>query len=63
MDGVQGFPRDDLDIGAVRLDRQRVNHLTNDHKAITSKIEELLHRIHQQARLVPLFDLAMFVLC
>ncbi|KAG6544339.1 hypothetical protein Mapa_014173 [Marchantia paleacea] len=41
-----GFPRADIDIAAVRSDRQRVNVLQNDHKEITKKIEQNLHVLH-----------------
>ncbi|GMH45623.1 hypothetical protein BSKO_13580 [Bryopsis sp. KO-2023] len=45
-----GFPRQDIDIPAVRNHRHRIAVLTNDHKSLSEKIEKLLHSIHQQAR-------------
>ncbi|BBN16931.1 26S proteasome regulatory subunit N4 [Marchantia polymorpha subsp. ruderalis] len=41
-----GFPRADIDIAAVRSDRQRVNVLQNDLKEVTKKIEQNLHVLH-----------------
>ncbi|CAM6088020.1 unnamed protein product [Calypogeia fissa] len=41
-----GFPRADIDIPAVRADRQRLSVLRNDHKEVTSKIEQNLHILH-----------------
>ncbi|KAL2612764.1 hypothetical protein R1flu_024456 [Riccia fluitans] len=42
----EGFPRADIDIPAVRADRQRVAVLRNDHKKITDQIEQNLHVLH-----------------
>jgi 26S proteasome non-ATPase regulatory subunit 9 len=44
-----GFPRADIDIPAVRADRQRLSVLRNDHKEATSKIEQNLHILHSGA--------------
>jgi hypothetical protein len=49
---LQGFPRSDIDIHAVRTDRNAIVRLTNDHKQITSQLEQLLHKIHALARWV-----------
>ncbi|XP_057822088.1 uncharacterized protein LOC131034569 [Cryptomeria japonica] len=38
-----GFPQADIDIPAVRSDRNRLAMLRNDHKDITEKIEQNLH--------------------
>jgi 26S proteasome non-ATPase regulatory subunit 9 len=46
----QGFPRSDIDIHAVRSDRNAVIRLSNDHKQISSQLEQLLHKIHALAR-------------
>eukprot|EP01067_Filipodium_phascolosomae_P004996 Filipodium_phascolosomae@DN2994_c0_g1_i1.p1 len=43
----EGFPRNDIDIIAVRTARHRVNCLRNDLKAVNSKLEEGLHEIHK----------------
>ncbi|KAG0630854.1 hypothetical protein M758_1G208200 [Ceratodon purpureus] len=43
---AQGFPRADLDIPAVRSDRQRLSVLRNDHKEITDAIEKNLIILH-----------------
>jgi 26S proteasome regulatory subunit N4 len=42
----QGYPRADLDLYQVRQQRQRVNCLRNDHKALMKEIETLLHKLH-----------------
>lgn len=47
---VQGYPRSDVDIAAVRGDRHTVITLTNDHKALTRDIDLLLVRLHALAR-------------
>lgn len=41
-----GYPRSDIDVHAVRTDRHRLILLTNDHKALTSRIEKLMHALH-----------------
>lgn len=47
---TQGFPRADIDVHAVRLDRNAVIRLTNDHKALSQQMEQLLHKLHALAR-------------
>ncbi|KAL3680306.1 hypothetical protein R1sor_023262 [Riccia sorocarpa] len=42
----EGFPRADIDIPAVRADRQRVAVLRNDLKKITDQIGQNLHVLH-----------------
>lgn len=42
----QGFPRADIDISAVRGDRQRLSMLRNDHKDITKQIEKNIEVLH-----------------
>lgn len=46
----QGFPRADIDVHAVRIDRNAVIRLTNDHKAVSQQMEQLLHKLHALAR-------------
>ncbi|RHZ67814.1 hypothetical protein Glove_299g17 [Diversispora epigaea] len=43
-----GFPRDDIDLVAVRTARAKIISLRNDHKAIMNKIEQALHEIHAE---------------
>lgn len=52
----QGFPRGDIDVPAVRADRQQMAVLTNDHKRVTSQIERLMHELHAEARKAPSAD-------
>lgn len=47
---LQGFPRADVDVHAVRNDRHRLALLTNDHKALTQQIEPLMYALHAAAR-------------
>ncbi len=50
----QGFPRADIDVHAVRRDRHRLACLTNDHKALTERLAQLLAALHHaQARWAP----------
>ncbi|CAL5221224.1 g3376 [Coccomyxa viridis] len=42
----EGFPRADIDVAAVRVDRQRIAELTNDHKALTKAMDGLLQQLH-----------------
>jgi hypothetical protein len=37
-------------VHAVRLDRNAVIRLTNDHKSISQQMEQLLHKLHALAR-------------
>ncbi|GAB1608017.1 26S proteasome non-ATPase regulatory subunit 9-like [Argonauta hians] len=46
----EGYPRADIDLYAVRIARQKIICLQNDHKALMKEIEEELHRIHAKAR-------------
>eukprot|EP00775_Hariotina_reticulata_P004864 gene4864-5109_t len=50
MDGPlvdkEGFPRADVDVHAIRLDRNAVIRLANDHKQVTQEMEQLLHQLH-----------------
>jgi len=43
---AEGFPRADIDIPAVRSERQRLSVLRNDHKEITDAIEKNLNILH-----------------
>jgi hypothetical protein len=47
---TKGFPRADVDVHAVRVDRNAVICGTNDHKALTARIERLMHELHAAAR-------------
>lgn len=49
---LQGYPRGDIDLFAVRTDRNRVICLSNDHKALTKQIDDALTRLHELYRLV-----------
>ncbi|XP_011628051.1 26S proteasome non-ATPase regulatory subunit 9 isoform X5 [Amborella trichopoda] len=42
----EGFPRADIDIAAVRLERNNLAVLRNDHKDITAKIDQNLQLLH-----------------
>jgi 26S proteasome non-ATPase regulatory subunit 9 len=52
MDGKlvdeEGYPRNDIDIPKVRMARQKIICLSNDHKAIMKKIETILIHLHAQ---------------
>lgn len=52
MDGKlvdeEGYPRNDIDIPKVRLARQKIICLSNDHKDIMKKIEQILISLHAQ---------------
>ncbi|KAI7839709.1 hypothetical protein COHA_006514 [Chlorella ohadii] len=43
---AQGFPRADVDVAAIRADRHAIITQTNDHKALTRQMEQLLHQLH-----------------
>jgi len=47
---AEGFPRNDVDLVAIRQARQRVICLRNDHKTLMKEIEAELVCIHQRAR-------------
>eukprot|EP00887_Chlorella_sp_A99_P004437 scaffold30.g4437.t1 len=46
---AQGYPRGDMDVAAIRTDRHQVIVLSNDHKALTSRMDALLHQLHAQS--------------
>ncbi|KAK9851330.1 hypothetical protein WJX84_008542 [Apatococcus fuscideae] len=46
----EGFPRADIDVAGLRADRQRIIVLSNDHKALTAKVEQLLQQLHADSR-------------
>ncbi|XP_028401789.1 26S proteasome non-ATPase regulatory subunit 9-like [Dendronephthya gigantea] len=46
----EDYPRQDIDVYAVRFARNRIICLQNDHKALMSEIEEGLHNVHAAAR-------------
>ncbi|KAK8950012.1 hypothetical protein KSP40_PGU021404 [Platanthera guangdongensis] len=43
---AEGFPRSDVDIPSIRAQRARLLVLRNDHKAVTTKIDENLQVLH-----------------
>ncbi|KAI6652207.1 26S proteasome non-ATPase regulatory subunit 9-like [Oopsacas minuta] len=45
------FPRNDIDLYAVRSARQRVIRLRNDHKSVMKEIENKLHELHAESKL------------
>lgn len=45
-----GFPRADIDIPAIRCDRNRLAVLHNDHKELTVKIERIILELHSQSQ-------------
>lgn len=51
----EGFPRADIDIPAVRADRQRLSELRNDYEDITEKINQKIQVLHS-AKLAPISD-------
>ena len=52
MDGPlvdnEGFPRNDLDIPKIRMARQKIICLSNDHKELMKKLAAILEDIHSQ---------------
>ncbi|XP_009366172.2 26S proteasome non-ATPase regulatory subunit 9 [Pyrus x bretschneideri] len=48
----EGFPREDIDIPAVRAERRRLAELRNDHKEVTEKLNRNIEVLHS-ARLIP----------
>ncbi|EFN82373.1 26S proteasome non-ATPase regulatory subunit 9 [Harpegnathos saltator] len=42
----EGYPKQDIDVYQVRRTRHDIICLTNDHKALMTKIEEGLHKVH-----------------
>mmetsp|Transcript_12814 Transcript_12814/g.22875 ORF Transcript_12814/g.22875 Transcript_12814/m.22875 type:complete len:220 (-) Transcript_12814:163-822(-) len=46
----EGFPFANVDVFQVRTDRNRLAALYNDHKAITSEMEQAMHQLHALAR-------------
>ncbi|KAL4434406.1 hypothetical protein ABPG75_000847 [Micractinium tetrahymenae] len=47
---AEGFPRADVDVAAIRADRHAIITLTNDFKACSRQMEQLLHALHAQSR-------------
>eukprot|EP00199_Chlamydomonas_sp_CCMP681_P006425 CAMPEP_0119108998 /NCGR_PEP_ID=MMETSP1180-20130426/16706_1 /TAXON_ID=3052 ORGANISM="Chlamydomonas cf sp, Strain CCMP681" /NCGR_SAMPLE_ID=MMETSP1180 /ASSEMBLY_ACC=CAM_ASM_000741 /LENGTH=199 /DNA_ID=CAMNT_0007094689 /DNA_START=102 /DNA_END=698 /DNA_ORIENTATION=- len=43
---AEGFPRSDVDVSGVRADRQQLIMRTNDHAALTQRIDQALVEIH-----------------
>ncbi|KAH7623238.1 hypothetical protein Ndes2526B_g01659 [Nannochloris sp. 'desiccata'] len=46
----EGFPKANIDIGAIRSDRQKVRMLSNDHKELTTQMEIIIHRLHAMSK-------------
>ncbi|XP_022806550.1 26S proteasome non-ATPase regulatory subunit 9-like isoform X3 [Stylophora pistillata] len=46
----ENYPRSDIDVYTVRVARNRIICLQNDHKALMKEIEEGIHEVHAQAR-------------
>ncbi|XP_076666628.1 26S proteasome non-ATPase regulatory subunit 9 [Andrena cerasifolii] len=46
----EGYPRNDIDVYQIRHARHKIICLRNDHKALMTKIEEGLHKVHAVAR-------------
>ena len=44
------FPRNDIDLYAVRTARQKVIRLRNDHKTLMRDIERKLHQLHAESK-------------
>lgn len=47
---ADGFPRNDIDVHAERITRNKIATLQNDHKALMAKIEQGLYAVHGEAR-------------
>ncbi|TPP64428.1 26S proteasome non-ATPase regulatory subunit 9 [Fasciola gigantica] len=48
----EGYPRNDIDIVAVRTARNRIIRLNNDHRAVMIALEDALHQMHGLLRQV-----------
>ena len=46
----EGFPRDDVDVFAIRNDRAKVAQLHGDHKQVTQEIEAVMAKIFAGAK-------------
>ncbi|XP_073255532.1 26S proteasome non-ATPase regulatory subunit 9-like [Porites lutea] len=46
----ENYPRSDIDVYTVRVARNRIICLQNDHKALMKEIEQGIHEIHVKAR-------------
>lgn len=46
----EGFPRSDIDVHSIRLERNRLAMLKQDHKHLTDEIEAKIAAIHAEAR-------------
>uniref|UniRef100_A0A914P315 Nas2 N-terminal domain-containing protein n=1 Tax=Panagrolaimus davidi TaxID=227884 RepID=A0A914P315_9BILA len=55
---AQDFPRNDIDIYAVRDARVNIIRLTNDRDQLTKQIEEKIGKIHTETNSKPLKRLA-----
>ncbi|KAJ8034616.1 26S proteasome non-ATPase regulatory subunit 9 [Holothuria leucospilota] len=47
---TEGYPRNDIDVYAVRTARHKIICLQNDHKALMADIEKGLHELHALER-------------
>lgn len=48
----EGFPRSDIDLVAVRMARNRIIRLNNDHRVVMTALEDALHQMHEILRQV-----------
>lgn len=44
----EGYPRNDVDVHQIRISRNKIACLQNDHKSLMKEIEEELHSLHSQ---------------
>ncbi|TFJ84890.1 hypothetical protein NSK_003922 [Nannochloropsis salina CCMP1776] len=47
---AEGFPRADIDVWDVRVKRNRLACIDTDHAELMKRIEELVQRLHQEAK-------------
>ncbi|EEB07485.1 26S proteasome regulator [Schizosaccharomyces japonicus yFS275] len=50
---VDGFPRSDIDVAAIRIARSKINALKNDHRQVEQELLELLPQLFQQSQSPP----------
>ncbi|RPA85466.1 hypothetical protein BJ508DRAFT_411882 [Ascobolus immersus RN42] len=43
-----GYPRDDIDVAQIRITRSKINQRKTDYTFIMNRIEQGLHKLHQQ---------------
>ncbi|KAG2184123.1 hypothetical protein INT44_009138, partial [Umbelopsis vinacea] len=49
----EGYPRNDIDVVAVRTARRTIIELTNDHKQLMKEIEQAILGLHQNTKSAP----------